>query len=95
MPIKCESCKHQRIWLDKPVCDQPNAVAADLESSRLICDREGDGHFVYFEPKEPTAGAAFLSEPGAIATGLPTDEPTTFIQITRDRSSAAAAGGAQ
>ena len=33
-------------------------LATPLYFAREFCDREGDGVFVYFEPKEPHAGAA-------------------------------------
>lgn len=64
MPNKCESCKHYRpdnnrckAW---PVLNLGgDFVSVDLTTARDICDREGDGTFVYFEPKTPTAGAAF------------------------------------
>lgn len=36
----------------------PNRLGVPLDYARSICDREGDGIFVYFEPKEPTAAAA-------------------------------------
>ena len=29
-----------------------------IDLSREICDKEHDGHFVYYEPKQPAAGAA-------------------------------------
>jgi hypothetical protein len=28
--------------------------------ARELCDREGDGHFVYFEPKDPESGSPFV-----------------------------------
>lgn len=31
-----------------------------IDYAREICNKEGDGIFVYFEPKTPTAGAAFV-----------------------------------
>lgn len=38
--------------------DYPNRHGVPLDIARNICDREGDGRFVYFEPKEPQTGAA-------------------------------------
>lgn len=34
----------------------PDRLGVPLDMAREICDREGDGFFVYFEPKEPTRG---------------------------------------
>lgn len=80
MPKKCESCLYF----------EPNTITGRFEDSFCThiytyfnnvidalkhCDREGDGHFVYFEPKTPAAGAA-VSEPPASAGGQ-------FVQITR------------
>lgn len=28
----------------------------NIKRARNICDREGNGRFVYFEPKKPSAG---------------------------------------
>lgn len=60
-----------------------------LSQAREICNREGDGIFVYFEPTVPTAGAAAEIPHSAIRT------PQSLIQITRNRprSRHAAAGG--
>lgn len=47
---------------DKCATDQvremfPDRKGVPLDMARQICDREGDGIFVYFEPKTPAAGA--------------------------------------
>lgn len=51
-----------------------------IEFAREICDREGDGRFVYFEPKNPGGiGAAFgtpASLPATDASAL--EEPKTM-----------------
>lgn len=45
---------------NRPTYHQTQRLAIML--ARDICDREGDGRFVYFEPRdtEPSAGAAFV-----------------------------------
>lgn len=43
-------------------CGEGLVESMRLDQARDICDREGDGIFVYFEPKEPTSGAAFIGE---------------------------------
>jgi len=48
---------------------KPNFHGLNIDTAREICDREGDGIFVHFEPK-PSAGAAF-------ATGTSPTSPTT------------------
>ena len=47
----------------------PDRHGMPLDMAREICDREGNGIFVHFEPKTPASGASFGSEPRAIATG--------------------------
>lgn len=37
----------------------PERHGMPLDMAREICNREGDGIFVHFEPKTPKAGAAF------------------------------------
>jgi len=68
---KCEKCKFyfgdSQEPFEKGVCASPivigtfgvEAEAMDITAAREMCDREGDGHFVYFEPLTPAAGAAF------------------------------------
>ena len=41
-----------------------------LDEARAICDREGNGNFVYFQPRDPSG----------IGAGVP------FVQITRERA---------
>lgn len=101
MPKKCESCRH---YFSDPamkgveVCGSEDVIgqiavgvaeAIDLNFGRMICDKEGDGIFVYFEPieTEPSAGAAVAEDRGFW-------EPVTkpLVQITRTRSMTA--GGA-
>lgn len=36
----------------------PDRRGVPLDMARDICDREGDGIFVYYEPKTPATGAA-------------------------------------
>lgn len=38
-------------------------LSAGVDLARDICDREGDGHFVYFEPRDPSAGAVVETAP--------------------------------
>lgn len=67
MPKKCESCRHYRQDPSKPgfdfgFCFSPQ-IKIPMHSlpvlrAREICDREGDGIFVYFEPREPASGCA-------------------------------------
>ena len=91
MSKKCEMCRHffndPALEFKYGVCGSEDvlgvmlgsAEAIDINSGRMICDKEGDGIFVYFEPieQDPSAGATFPS----------------FVQITRE-SHAMAAGGA-
>lgn len=72
MKMKCEHCRFYGTWLEKPVCNNSNAIAVSLDISRDICDREGDGHFVYFEPKHPQAGACFVQ--------ITREQPKTLAQ---------------
>lgn len=84
MPKKCESCRHYtayKIPKGDGECSQPiigatapcNLGRLRITAAREICNKEGDGHFVYFEPKDPATGAAFIQitrEPRArVATG--------------------------
>lgn len=73
MPKKCESCEHL-LRLDPDdfefsICRSTGVNAHEtvnfcrvptMTEAREICNKEGDGIFVYFEPKTPTAGAAFV-----------------------------------
>lgn len=38
----------------------PDRLGMPIDMAREICDREGDGFFVYYEPKDPSAGVAFV-----------------------------------
>lgn len=71
MPKKCESCRFfyalAKGDFDNSICTNVDvnghtsvnfAEVPTMTEARQICDREGDGIFVYFEPKEPHAGAA-------------------------------------
>lgn len=43
-----------------------------IDEAREICDREGDGRFVYFEPSDepqPSAGASFVQITRAAVAG--------------------------
>lgn len=114
MPKKCESCryyttselgllgtavrcKNQAVIklaykTKMPIGDMP------LTYAREICEREHDGHFVYFEPRDPEAGASFtenkaphFSEISDSRSQTPPAEPSDlFVHITRDRTRAAA-----
>lgn len=79
MPKKCEGCQfffndpaqgfHEGICVNETIaavvsggiCD-----VIDIDSARHVCDREGDGIFVYYEPKTPAAGAAFAGNADAL-----------------------------
>jgi hypothetical protein len=37
----------------------PDRKGTPLDMAREICDREHNGHFVYFEPRDPSAGVTF------------------------------------
>lgn len=75
----CENCRHYfqpfvEKSFDDAVCGSPAVQAIDdpqneshfapmIANARDICNREGDGIFVHFEPKTPTAGATFEAGP--------------------------------
>ncbi len=71
MPKKCESCRHFRAEgegspFNTARCKSPvivlvfnRCLSVAISDAREICDQEGDGIFVYFEPKTPAAGQAF------------------------------------
>lgn len=71
MPKKCESCRYyvnpeRAFEFDGAICSniEINSTVrfqrvVMMPEARELCDREGDGHFIYFEPKEPAAGQAF------------------------------------
>lgn len=42
--------------------------SVDIATARDLCDREGNGIFVHFEPEDPATGAAFA---GPQAASLP------------------------
>ena len=102
MSRKCESCRHYfsdpaipgvEVCGSEDVLGQMVGVAEAIELSfgREICDREGDGHFVYFEPIEvdPSAGATFQS---GSSDWNPVAIP--LVQITREPRSMTAGGAA-
>lgn len=71
MPKKCESClfflPSRGDAFEDGRCDSPSLIIEhgldylpEIYVARELCDKEGDGHFVYFEPLPPSAtGAAF------------------------------------
>lgn len=73
MSIKCDSCfnydENNKLCLSGPVIDAAEEFnSVEINEARDICDREGDGHFVYFEPiddPQPSAGAAVAASAGA------------------------------
>lgn len=101
MPKKCESCKFYQPCVPVNVCTNEHIKQSadkdfvtlnyfvEINPAREICNREGDGIFVYFEPTVPIAGAAAEIPHSAIRT------PQSLVQITRNRprSRHAAAGG--
>lgn len=95
MKMKCESCRHFGLSRPKGdarngLCRNENVIreGALFETSyflpispaREICDKEGDGHFVYFEPKTPAAGA-FVQ-----ITRQPADRPWALSAAAGTRS---------
>lgn len=70
MPKKCECCRFylnvtdvSEFCTNVAVGDLPtenHELFPRLNIARESCDREGDGHFVYFTPKDPQAGACFV-----------------------------------
>lgn len=113
MKKKCYDCRHYFSDPAMPrieVCGSEDVLslsvtfddAIDLQFGRQICDREGDGHFVYFEPIEivPSAGAVFEGIPYSRPSEelrwecLQEVQDVPLVQITRTRPQAMAAGGA-
>ncbi|MEQ1644253.1 MAG: hypothetical protein ABL959_12470, partial [Pyrinomonadaceae bacterium] len=81
-----EFCSNDTLATDEVREMFPDRKGLPLDYARNLCDREGDGIFVHFEPKTPTAGAAFES---------PVQQ---FVQINRnvrEGLKTAAAGGAR
>jgi hypothetical protein len=74
-----------------PVADMP------LTYARQICDREADGHFVYFEPRDPEAGASFTENKAPQLSDISNsrsqiaESSDLFVHITRERVRRAAA----
>lgn len=71
MPRKCESChfffgrrfnRPGELPFDQSSCVHI-ATPEPINEARAVCDREGDGHFVYFEPRDPEAGASVAPVP--------------------------------
>lgn len=74
MSKKCECCRHFQLSRPKghfndgtcrnsTVVDEGSLFTGTRTSlpilkAREICDREGDGRFVHFDPKDDTAGGA-------------------------------------
>jgi|CXWL01.1.fsa_nt_gi hypothetical protein len=91
MTKKCESCRH--FFIDPAlefkygVCGSEDVLGVmvgsaeviDINAGRLICDKEGDGVFVYHDPIEPTAGAA-----AELPAALPPSAALPLVQITRE-----------
>lgn len=55
----CHTVRIRRPTISTP----PEAPPVPILEARDICDREGDGHFVHFEPLIPEAGAAAAAAP--------------------------------
>ena len=86
MPKKCASCRHfqsdpnsdqfergfcTHIRIRRPsLWTPPGQQPVPINRAREICDKEGDGIFVHFEPKTPAAGFAFAQAAGASAQGF-------------------------
>lgn len=88
MPRKCDTCRHFKAG-PADFCTSPEIgtirahsrmAMTVLWAARETCDREHDGHFVYFEPRDPEAGASF-----------PENKASHLVQITRTRTMRAAA----
>jgi len=101
MTRKCDTCRHFEpvfyvIGADgqSTTCRQPTITLTaclpfvPLNQARDICDREGDGHFVYFEPIQPEAGAAL--EISDFKSQIPA---SGFVQITREPTAKAMSAG--
>ncbi len=71
MPKKCESCRFYRNFKSQPfekgICSSPDVFSSKVLTARQECDKEGDGRFVYYEPKPPAAGMTFEPPPIAMA----------------------------
>jgi len=98
MPIKCESCKFLKRGFAIQVCTSARTRLVDgydtiIGKAREICDREGDGIFVYFEPKDPTTGAAFAGTAGVSPAPPTTDEFERLLREPGIGKRLAAAGG--
>lgn len=52
-------CKNELCTTEEIREQFPNRKGVPLDMAREICNKEGDGIFVYFEPKTPAAGASF------------------------------------
>lgn len=61
---KCECCRFYRwsnlgfAYCKNPATQKTPDFCSNLEDAKKICDPEGDGSYVHFEPKDPSAGAA-------------------------------------
>lgn len=107
MPNKCESCRHFRLSRPKGdfrngTCSSEQVALTrtlmltgaflPISTAREICDREGDGIFVYFEPKEPTAPHG-LDLPTDWEAHRTTPPETPMVRFTAERALKAAAEG--
>jgi len=82
---KCESCRHfepspKSFWAGRCVrveilndASMRGYAVFNIKRARNICDREGDGIFVYFEPRDPATGAAFKAETRPVGSVSQTD----------------------
>lgn len=76
---RCESCKHYQAAISgrdfqSGFCLSPQQPRTAIMNAREICDREGDGRFVFYEPKEPASGAEFVH--------VTRDEPDLAMRAT-------------
>jgi hypothetical protein len=78
MTKKCDSCRHRKesdqgllgtaircanpVILKLAYTTKMPASDMPLTYAREICNKEGDGIFVYFEPKTPASGAAVAKD---------------------------------
>jgi hypothetical protein len=60
---KCDTCLHHSKYATRgaviELCSAPatqvdNRIPTQLGDARVICNKEGDGIFVYFQPKSAT-----------------------------------------
>ena len=73
MPTKCLTCRHlsepktnrfeDRLCTSLEVMRVRSTRPLPVMQAREICDKESNGIFVHYTPKNPAAGAAFQSSP--------------------------------